>query len=567
MSESAGQSNPHEAESDKTVLLLLPQALIDPIDPAKLARTLTPSEAIRVLLCLPDLTGDKKKIAAERAHADALVTALAAALPHLNIEVQVLLGSEIEAPSLSGDHVFVDAPPSMSTDDQIEVALNLSHVVLVAPSLIDDVSKTNPIIDTAARLGKPMIVPGADIPFAQPYPNATCYIDPNTGWHFFGRYFFGRFEQFFLELFAFKWFKPEPKADDDSETGKEKNVSEETGVTKSLKQLRKCIGKWRPTPYWPASAPDSIAVEDSATIAAGFETMDRSALYGSHIHRDLAWFAQFGAALAVAFAVAGKLDQSKDMMEWGVAEVVILLAVMVVVFGARSTGLQDRWTACRLGAEQLRIARMSLPLLVLPKALATKDTQSAGDRHSKREIDLEFLALAQVKRIVRQQGLPRRKQDFDAMTAAKWLHEIIDDQILYHRNNHRKLDQAEDGLRITTQLLFIVVMIAVVYHLYFHDEPWWLLFVTAAGPAFAAALHGAGTRLGIVHRAALSLEVEAKLKEVDDALKVLIKKKPPSPDPEFWTELRKLTYRATEIMGSENTSWHHLVRRYRDELP
>ena len=109
-------------------------------------------------------------------------------------------------------------------------------------------------------------------------------------------------------------------------------------------------------------------------------------------------------------------------------------------------------------------------------------------------------------------------------------------------------------------------MIAVVYHLHFHDEPWWLLFVTAAGPAFAAALHGAGTRLGIVHRAALSLEVEAKLKEVDDALKVLIKKTPPCPDPEFWTELRKLTDSATKVMGGENTSWHGLVRRYRDEF-
>ena len=121
MPENAGRSNPHEAESDKTVLLLLPQALVDPIDPAKLARTLTPSEAVRVLLCLPDLTGDKEKMAAERAHADALVTANSRlALPHLNIEVQILLGSKIEAPSLSGDRVLVDAPPSMSTDDQIE---------------------------------------------------------------------------------------------------------------------------------------------------------------------------------------------------------------------------------------------------------------------------------------------------------------------------------------------------------------------------------------------------------------------------------------------------------------
>jgi hypothetical protein len=252
------------------------------------------------------------------------------------------------------------------------------------------------------------------------------------------------------------------------------------------------------------------------------------------------------------------------VIEWGIAEVMILLAVVVVVTGARSTGLQDRWTACRLGAEQLRIARMSLPLLVLPQALATKDAQSVGDSHGQKKFELEFLALAQVKRIVREQGLPQRNDDFGAEKAAKWLHLIIDDQIVYHRNNHRKLDQAEDGLRHTTQVLFGIVVIAVVIHLYSHAS--WLLLVTAAGPAFAAALHGAGTRLGIVHRSALSLDVDAKLTQVDETLTALIKA-PPSLEQESWKEVRKLAYEATKIMGSENTSWHHLVRRYRDELP
>jgi hypothetical protein len=565
MSEASQPVTPR-AEIDKTVLLLTPQALVDPIDPAHLCRTLTPTEAVRVLLCLPDLTNDEKLIAAERARADALVTALAAALVHLDIEVQILLGPAVEAPKLSG-RVVVRAPPSTSAADQTEVALALSDVILVAPSLINAPPKTNQIIDTAVRLDKPMIVPRADIPPALRYPNATSYIDPSSWWHIGGRHCFGRFEQFLLELFAFKWFKPEPPETGQPQTGTGKKASEETGVTKSLKQLRKCMGKWRPTPYWPTSAPDSMAVEDSSRITAGFEAMDRSALYGSYVHRDLAWFAQFGAAFAVAFAVAGHLDHSREMMEWGIAEVIVLFAVVIAVLGARSTGLQDRWTACRLGAEQLRIARMSLPLLVLPQALATKDTQSTSDTHGKKKDELEFRALAQVKRIVREQGLPRQRNDFDAMKAAKWLHLIVADQIAYHRNNHRKLDKAEDGLRITTQGLFIIVMAAVVFHLYFpHSAPWWLLLVTAAGPAFAAALHGAGTRLGIVHRAALSLEVDAKLGQVDEALKALIRK-PPSLQREFWSEVRKLAYTATEIMGSENTSWHGLVRRYRDELP
>ena len=32
-------------------------------------------------------------------------------------------------------------------------------------------------------------------------------------------------------------------------------------------------------------------------------------------------------------------------------------------------------------------------------------------------------------------------------------------------------------------------------------------------------------------------------------------------------DVRRLAFAATDAMGRENTSWHGLVRRYRDELP
>lgn len=88
---------------------------------------------------------------------------------------------------------------------------------------------------------------------------------------------------------------------------------------------------------------------------------------------------------------------------------------------------------------------------------------------------------------------------------------------------------------------------------------------TAAGPAFAAALHGAGMRLGIVHRAALSREMKKRLKDISNALDALIRSGKTSP--RAWQEVRELAYEAAEAMGAENSSWHHLVRRYRDELP
>ena len=50
---------------------------------------------------------------------------------------------------------------------------------------------------------------------------------------------------------------------------------------------------------------------------------------------------------------------------WGLSELVTLLFVLGLIFASRYFALRDRWTACRLGAEQLRIARMALPLLVV----------------------------------------------------------------------------------------------------------------------------------------------------------------------------------------------------------
>jgi hypothetical protein len=242
---------------------------------------------------------------------------------------------------------------------------------------------------------------------------------------------------------------------------------------------------------------------------------------------------------------------------------IVLVLVAGMVFVARQTELQDRWTACRLGAEQLRIALVSMPLLVLPAALATADTPPPPERHGRRkESQYGFQALAQVKRVVRDHGLPRVDPALTPAQAAKWVRLIVGDQIGYHRNNHAKLDHAEFGLRVVTQLIFALAVVAVVAH--FWSDSRLLILATAALPAFAAAVHGTGTRLGIVHRAALSGEMEQSLAKIDDDLAKVATVTPPD---EAWGVLRRLAFEAAEAMGRENTSWHGLVRRYRDDLP
>jgi hypothetical protein len=402
-------------------------------------------------------------------------------------------------------------------------------------------------------LGKLKVEPGDPLPALPPLTDVTRGLDPERpGWFRGPRYYFwvGRLEQFALELFASRWC----------------NWKSAGG---SAKRLAKCLdAERRPRAYfapkdWQKEAPDKEA-QDSSKIIVCFNALDRSAVYGSQKHRDFVWMEYLGAAVAVLLAVAGYVN--KGPLAWGYGELAVLLLVGFLVLYSRITRLQDRWTACRLGAEQLRIALMSLPLLVLPEALATREVQTAGDRH-KTETKVDLFALQLVKRAVRQHGLPRLNQEkFKAPQAIAWLRLIIGDQIEYHESNHSKLDRAESGLRTISQLIFLSAIVAVLGHLYAefihaHAEILnWLLLVTAAAPAFAAALHETGTHLGIVHRIALSEQTMSELKRIDDELSRSLQAEDP------WTKIRQLAYKATEIMGAENTSWHGLVRRYRDEI-
>jgi hypothetical protein len=206
---------------------------------------------------------------------------------------------------------------------------------------------------------------------------------------------------------------------------------------------------------------------------------------------------------------------------------------------------------------------MCLPLFVVPPALTTVDTRDAAGRGGENNMDFSFLALTEVKRAVREQGLPRLGATCSPCDAARWLLLIVSDQTIYHNRNYRKLEHAERRLTTGTNLLFLAAVTAVVVQ--FFVEWRWLLLVTAAGPAFAAASHGVLTRLGIVHRAALSRDLEQELRRIGDTLLTIIGRDMASEDD--WREVRRLATRAAEAMGRENQSWHSLVRRYTDLLP
>jgi hypothetical protein len=399
----------------------------------------------------------------------------------------------------------------------------------------------------AADLHKPFIVPGEPSLLRKERLRGVSHgLDPEQ-WFWLPpfRCLPGRLEQFLLELFAFNW----------------KGWCH-GGFAESKRKMRRCLSLkgWKNESYfapgtWKELVPDHAARDFGQPIVDGFDRLDRSALFGSRIHRDFAWVAYLAAAFAVLFAVLGSIEALRILPDraWSGAELVALLMILIITGISRLSSLRDRWTACRFGAEQLRIARMCLPLMVVPAALCTDDSVPRPTESQR--------ALAKVKRVVRDQGLPDLRTP-SPLEAANWLDLIVSDQTNYHLDNHEKLESAEKRMVWLTVILFGFALAVVGSHFWYDDgEGKYSLIWTAAMPAFAASMHGVTNRLGFVHRIELSLDAEAELKLIRDDLKPLSAGGAPD-----WAPVRDLARRAADAMARETTSWHSQVRRQKDDL-
>lgn len=486
-----------------------------------------------------------------------------------DIEVELLLGPAVRDQPPLGVH-FARFPWLADSKDQDEFALALSDVMIVDPA-----RHSHALVRRALELGKPVIAPGAGLPALPEFRSVGARLDPLAPQRTRHRHYFsGRLEQFSIELLGLL-------------------VPQEDSFRVRLKRVADCLrfnGVWGPKSWFPRDcenyAPDARAYEASSPLVTRFVALDRSAVLGAYRHRDLTWIAHFGAAWAVLAAVAGAIvllrtphggatpgyaeHASLWTVVWAIVELLLLLVVLGIVFYLRRGGLRDRWTACRLGAEQLRIARMCLPLLVLQRALISPDEWPGSRPLAGAALDLTRDVLSEVKRAIRAHGLPRPDPGNDTRKAACWVKCIVDDQILYHERNHRKLECAERSLRLIADGVFLLAFAAVVVELASHYWPClpggpWLLVLTAAGPAFAGAFHGAATRLAITDRIALSQGMEQELRPIQRALHEVIHR--PVLNAKDWGETRGLAFRAADAMGRENQSWLGLVRLQRDTLP
>ena len=368
---------------------------------------------------------------------------------------------------------------------------------------------------------------------------------------------------------------------------------------------------WDPKRSWKALCPDQSQAKGNQVVSA-FEEWDVEATRGAGVHRDIIWLGHLMAAGAVLAAVAGTVARQDLGLDQAFAVIELLLLASI---GGMTTWViwshaQGRWMAARFAAEQLRMARLCLPLLVVPPVFQRTANALHGDVGGKSLVDQ---AIRAVQRVVRDEGLPQLDSRLTATQATAWLRLIVRDQFNYHEANTKTLEVIEERLHGLAAATFFLAIGAVLVHLLeevvspvvlcsgfgvvaallilwrhrarllerpalrltgvlvrlglvglgagllaglAHGHA--LLLVTAAGPALAAALHGIGVRLGLANRAAESHDVLNQLGPLLEALE---------DDAKELGEVRDLARQAAGAMTEENQRWHGLLRRQRDILP
>lgn len=498
------------------------------------------------------------------------LAAIKAALSSANISAQWLLGGQV-APEFAGAGIMAKMPAAAVEGDQRTLALALSDIVIAGEG-------ASWAKDGAQRLNKPAFPPGGALASLTIATAEVMTLDPrqNSPRALLG-HFAGRFEAFWLGI-----------------------------ITLDYKRLLSATGPfsvgirrgWSPHSAFPTDATRPYALDraslgpDESVAQHTYGVLDRSAIYGARTHRDMIWAVCVLTALAAIFAGLGKASSQTEAGTSGfviAGQFATLIPVLILLPWVWLLHLRNRWIAARVGAEDIRLAQMLVPMMIAPPQMTLPDI-SAADLASGAQSallrrpapDFRRMAAVEVVRAVRSQGLPVLDPDVNDRRRAAWLAANVDEQIKYHKANQARLRGADRNALYLTYLITAVSLVAPTAELivsysdiaetWFHIPPAfiaglkaWLqespshLVIVTALPAVGAAFHGAATRMGFANRATLSARVADALSEVKRQLAVSV---------EFgWPAIRRLALAAAQAMEDENQTWHNSLVRARDMPP
>jgi hypothetical protein len=326
---------------------------------------------------------------------------------------------------------------------------------------------------------------------------------------------------------------------------------------------RRNLDPYLAPPGWRDLCPDQRLKSQCAMMTA-FDTFERASGSGARCYRDLIWLAHLFAALAVLTAVAGALWL--DQKVWSALEIILLLAIAVIVIRGRF-GIYRRWMACRLGAEELRASILCISLFATPRLLTKSYAAASGNEASRYATST---ADAKATRAVRDHGLSNLPPDFTSEDAETWVLNIAEDQLDYHRRNHRRLEELERAITFVNGALFVIVILVVAVHLtevvhlhHLHLDG--TLFFTAGGPAAVGALHSAAIQLNIAHRSRASEKCARELAKAIAGFKTSLEGA--GSEALKWSAVRRLAVQTADIMSEEVETWHSTLERQPISLP
>ena len=308
-------------------------------------------------------------------------------------------------------------------------------------------------------------------------------------------------------------------------------------------------------------------------LDARFDAADIAATVAAGKHRSSAWVSAMASTTAVFAAVVGaiRLWSGEHGAVWAVLELTLIALVVSILWRAKQKQWHSRWIGSRFIAEQLRYARMGLPLLALTKSQRESWSRVMVDAHGVNQLVALSSDLRSVQMTVTQLGLPEPLVDGPYVAASAealprlrdYVLSVVKDQIGYHERTHNEQHAIQHVLHTFSLALFCLTGAAVAGHFFLHAP--WLLIFTAYFPALAAGIHGLTTTLEVSRVADQSRATAAALRDLHEAISNVLTAE--SSAWRQWLQLRHLTLLSAEIMSDENSQWQKLVTHQKPGLP
>ena len=322
-----------------------------------------------------------------------------------------------------------------------------------------------------------------------------------------------------------------------------------------------------PRPFWgPVQGGDGHPIAPTPLIDARFERSDVEAAVSAGHHRDATWLIYCASAIAVFSAVAGAIGlwPGEHNVFWPVAELVLIAIIIGGVKLAKEKLWHEKWIGHRFVAEQLRYARMCLPLLGFSQPFMEPAWQASAGRFRLSSAELWF-----IQRTLTTEGIPRSANGKPYIASSEdvktklvdYVSKAVENQQGYHQDKFGRLRAVHKRMHGLSMGLFGATALAVIAHFAIHAN--WLLICTAFFPALAAAVHGLATKLEIGRIAGQSEATERALADIA----VAISEAESQPGWAGWLRLRHLALEASRIMSDENGQWQQLIRHQETELP